>query len=124
MAGDQTYVSIWKTSAEGRGERHVAEGYPTDEFPGRDGHRPDGCAYFAKDRWIAELFAGRPGYEEFLIEVQVPIEVYRYRFQQFEHVVVFGAGRGVELAIPAEHLDELNRVGVRFKRNPLEDSTS
>lgn len=120
MADDQQFISIWKVSARGSGDRHLNEGYPAADFPGCPGQTPDGCAYFAKDRWIAELFAAVSNYEDFLVEVRVPLIEYESRFQQFEHEIVFGIGKGVELAIPAEHLDELNRIGVRLRADVTE----
>jgi hypothetical protein len=117
MPDDQSSVSIWKVSRRGLGERHLNSGYSAAEFPGKSGQRPDGCAYFSKDRWIAALFA-QPrltGYENFIIEIQVPVDIYEQRYRQFEHEVVFGGRTGTELAIPAEELDELNRVSVRLR---------
>jgi hypothetical protein len=115
MADDEPHVSIWKVSRRGLGHRHRTNGYPATDFPGRRGQRPDGCAYFAKDHWIAALFAEPRlvGYENFIIEIRIPADVYERQFRRFEHDIVLGGRTGAELAIPAEELDELNRVSVR-----------
>ena len=117
MADDQPHVSIWKVSRRGLGKRHFENGYSAADFPGQPGQRPDGCAYFAKDQWIAALFADPrlSGYEDFIIEILVPADVYQRRYRQFEHAVVLSGRTGTELAIPAEELDELNRLGVRLE---------
>lgn len=117
MADDQPYISIWKVSRRGLGRRHLTKGYSAADFPGKAGQRPDGCAYFARDQWIAALFAEArlTGYEDFIIEIRVPTGVYEQRYRRFEHDVIFGGRTGAELAIPAEELDELNRLSVRLK---------
>jgi hypothetical protein len=117
MEADEAYVSLWKTSRRGLGERHLSEGYPAEDFPDQPQPFANGCAYFAKHRWIAVEFAksSLSGYEDFMIEVRIPADVYQSRYQRFEHVIWMGRNRGVELAIPADQLDELNRVGVRLK---------
>ncbi|MGE3999178.1 MAG: hypothetical protein AB7I48_03095 [Planctomycetaceae bacterium] len=50
-----------------------------------------------------------------MIEVRIPIDVYQRRYRKFEHVVPIGRKVGVELAIPASQLDEMNQVGVRSR---------
>jgi hypothetical protein len=117
MAEDQPYVSLWKVSRRGFGGRNLAKGYSAADFPGKAGQRPDGCAYFARDQWMASLFAEPrlTGYEDFIIEIRVPTEVFEQRYRRFEHEVVFGGRKGTELAIPAEELDELNRLSVRLE---------
>jgi hypothetical protein len=113
---EEPYVSIWKTSHRGLGEKHLQEGYPADDFPGAEGQRPNGRAYFAKDRWIAEVFAAPrlTGYDNFVIEVRVPADEYQRQFQKFEQPVMLGDGVGTQLAIPAEFLDALNIVSTRL----------
>ena len=85
------------------------------DFPGRLGACPDGRAYFAKDRWIAEEFAARQlqGYEDFVIEVAIPRIIYEESFQNCEQPVVLGTRQGVQLVIPAAQLDVLNESGTR-----------
>jgi len=117
MADENAYVSLWKTSRRGLGERHLKDGYPASDFPGKPRSRPDGSAYFARDRWIAAEFArsSMGGYEEFLVEVRIPVEIYQDQYQRFEHRIVLGEKVGIELAIPFNCLDEMNRVGVRLR---------
>jgi hypothetical protein len=117
MADDQPRVSIWKVSRRGLGHRHLRKGFSAADFPGKVGQRPDGCADFARNRWIAALFAEPrlTGYEDFIIEIRIPADVYQQRFRRFEHEVVFSGRTGTELAIPAEELDESNRLSVRLR---------
>ncbi len=75
-------VSLWKTSRSGFGERHLTEGYAIEDFPSEE-ELADGCAYFAKDRWIAESFAGRRHYETWLIEVRIELDEYSTLFRGF-----------------------------------------
>lgn len=98
-------VIIWKTSRRGMGERHLREGYRPEDFPGRSGGHPDGCAYFAKDRWMAEEFAHPrlTGYEDYLIEIRIPRDVYDESFREFEDGTMIGNRAGVELAVPRQN---------------------
>ncbi|MCA9112844.1 MAG: hypothetical protein KDA52_23020 [Planctomycetaceae bacterium] len=115
MAEETEHVSIWKTSRRGLGKRHLLEGYDSEDFPGSMGARPDGCAYFARDQWIAAEFVATSmsGYEDFTIEVRIPHSDYKSHFRQYEQLVTLGGRTGIELPVPATQLDELNRVGVR-----------
>src|SRR5690242_17034008 len=103
-------VVIWKTSRRGLGERHLRDGYSRADFPGTAGEQPDGCAYFAKDRWIAEAFAARnlTGYEDFIIEIAVPKAIYTQLYQRYERPLILGALQGTQLVIPVAELHVLN----------------
>jgi len=108
-------VVIWKTSRRGSGERHLRDGYSLEDFPGTAGDQPDGCAYFAKDRWIAEAFAVRnlTGYEDFVIEIALPKPIYAQLFQRYERPLMLGARQGTQLVIPSAELQALNQTGKR-----------
>ena len=112
-------VVLWKTSRRGLGVRHLRDGYPSEDFPGAPDNRPDGCAYFAKDRWIADAFADRQlqGYEDYVIEIRIPRDLYDALFRAFERPLILGWRQGVQLIIPAEKLHLLNESGRRKLAN-------
>ena len=122
MSGEAETVTIWKCSLRGLGDRHLKEGYTPSDFPGAPGQNPDGCAYFARDRWIAELFSRYEAYEDFVIETKIPESVYVAEFQQYEEEFHSSHGIGIELAIPSEHLEMLNSVGIRFRAERVSQS--
>lgn len=106
---DTLFISLFKTSSRDNGRMHLEAGYPLEDFP--LGMQQDGHAYFARDRWIAELFASERfrGYEDFVIEVLIPTDVYNAEFLQFECRAFYDDREGCEVVIPRELLPMLNR---------------
>ncbi|MFV0443668.1 MAG: hypothetical protein ACK5Q5_08870 [Planctomycetaceae bacterium] len=104
----------------------MATGYAEEDFPLDLDQHADGCAYFAKERWLAEIFVGRrsnvtgTGYEDWLIEVRIPLTDYERYFQQFEHPITTMGRTTTEVAIPRQSLHILNQVGQRVLQRPRE----
>ena len=101
-------VSIWKASVRGLGERHLAQGYPAEDFPGRP--FGNGKAYFAADRELAAQYASPDigAYEDFVIEIAIPVEDYERTFRKFETPLATSEGVFNELPIPTSLLETLN----------------
>jgi RHS repeat-associated protein len=93
------HVSIWKAPQRGKGQRQLEHGYsPTDFCEG------DRCAYFAKERNLAEEYARH--YGEGVIEIRVPKDIYEARIKQYEYP--YQGGSHTELAIPHSEFEVLN----------------
>ena len=99
----------------------MEQGYPAGDFPGEGEDHPDGCAYFARDRWIAEEFASKDllQYEDWIIEVRIPVETYQHVFAAFERPFHSTKGAGIEVRIPAESLKELNLTSQRVRHDAV-----
>ncbi len=100
-------VSLWRASRRGHGADDLVKGYNPAHFP-EGGRYADGRAYFARERWIAEQYAGRAGYEDFVTEIRVPRQIYERLFKNFETNYVSRAGVGTQVRIPREFLEALN----------------
>ncbi|NYZ70071.1 hypothetical protein H0A36_29070 [Endozoicomonas sp. SM1973] len=94
-------VSIFKAPQRGKGADQYNNGYNTKDFC--DG---DQCAYFAKDKSLAEDYAKH--YGEGVIELKVPQEVYESRLKIYEYK--YQGGSQIELPIPHSEFDILNSV--------------
>jgi len=100
------YLSIWKAPQRGKGQHQLEKGYsPADFCEG------DQCAYFAKERSLAEEYARH--YGEGVIEIRISKEVYDTRLKQYEYS--YEGGR-TEIVIPHSEFEVLNNaVRVRHK---------
>ena len=101
-AGDS--IPLYKAPPRGGGQRMSDSGFRASDYPGRPGEVPDGFAYFANDRELADQFARH--YGEGVIEVQIPRAAYLRKFQQFE--APYQGGPLTELPIPARLVEQLN----------------
>lgn len=92
-------VSIFKAPQRGKGASQYQNGYNTKNFC--DG---DQCAYFAKERSLAEDYAKH--YGDGVIELKIPKDVYNSRMKQHEYL--YQGGPRTELAVPHSEFDVLN----------------
>ncbi|MFD1145582.1 DNRLRE domain-containing protein [Saccharothrix hoggarensis] len=107
-SGGGDVVSVWKAPGKGAGQRTFDQGFRKSDYPGSPGARqpdPDGTAYFAKERGLADTYAR--SYGEGVIEVRVPRGDYDRLFRQFERK--YQGGPLIELRIPADVVEKLNR---------------
>jgi hypothetical protein len=89
-------VSLWKAPHPGTGKRQADSGFVADDYPGFAGAIPDGRAYFAANRELAEEYA--VCYGEGIIEVRLERSDYERFFKQFEEQ--YQDGRLLQVPIP------------------------
>jgi hypothetical protein len=94
--------SIFKAPQPGKAQKQLTEGYHPEDFSSPGG---DNRAYFAKDRGLADEYAQH--YGEGVLEVEVPKDVYDARLRK--HETPYQGGPRIELPIPHEDFDVLNR---------------
>jgi hypothetical protein len=99
-SGDE-FVSIFKAPQQGKGASQYENGYNIKDFC--DG---DQCAYFAKEKALADEYAKH--YGDGVIELKVPKEVYDSRLKQHEYN--YQGGPYTELPVPHSEFDILNSV--------------
>ncbi|MGH9223342.1 MAG: hypothetical protein ACRD2W_06060 [Acidimicrobiales bacterium] len=104
---DEDFVSIYKAPPSGMGSVWLNRGFRASDFPGSPGGYPDGNAYFAKDRAIAESFERLDGYRDGIIAVHIPRQDYDALWAQYE-VRYASAPGGTELIIPSSVVSGLN----------------
>ena len=103
LAAEDT-VSLYKAPQPGLGASQFENGYAASDFPGTPGEVPDGLAYFARDKSIADEFAD--SYGEGVIETRVPRSVYDEQYAQYERP--YQGGPRTEVPIPAGAVEGLN----------------
>jgi hypothetical protein len=97
-------VSLFKAPSQGMGATWYKQGFRASDFPGKPGEVPDGFAYFALDRAIADEYA--KSYGEGVIEVQIPSDEYDAKFKKFQYP--YDGGPLIEVPIPADMVEQLN----------------
>jgi hypothetical protein len=105
---DGSEVSLFKAPQRGQGQHQHINGYRMDDFPGdaRDKYAmPDGHAYFAADRSIAEEYA--KAYGEGIIEIKIPALDYDQHFRQY-HRNYHGSSDRQQVPIPNYDVEKLN----------------
>ena len=85
----------------------LARAFLRSDFPGSPGGYPDGNAYFAKDRAIAEDFERREGYHDGILSVRIPQRDYDSLWKQYEARYASAPG-GTELISPSSVVGGLN----------------
>ena len=108
-AGDST-TTIYKAPAKGTTETLLNNGFSESDFPGSGNSYPDGKAYFGLEdegRLIALDYASRGGYDDKVLQIQIP----KADFDQFfrGYIGSHNGVPGVEVAIPNTAFDILNR---------------
>ncbi|WP_051362846.1 RHS repeat-associated core domain-containing protein [Amycolatopsis thermoflava] len=107
--GDE-YVPLYKAPQRGLGQQQYEHGYRADDYGGT-GPWAAG-AFFARDRELADTYAGH--YGEGVIEIQVPASDYADRFEPFEQP--YQGGPLTEVEIPASRVEELNQYPRKWHR--------
>lgn len=102
---DKICVNIYKAPPSGQGSRMYTLGLRASDYSGGPGQVPDGLAYFAKDRSIAEKFAHH--YKEGIAELRYRPRNTKPCGAQYERL--YESRPRVELAIPREVVEQLNR---------------
>ena len=92
-------VSIFKAPQRGKGADQYNNGYNVKDFC-----TGDQCAYFAKDRALAEDYAKH--YGEGVIELQIPKSTYDARLKQYEYN--YQGGPYKELPVPHSEFEVQN----------------
>jgi RHS repeat-associated protein len=92
-------VSVYKAPQSGKGADQYNNGYKTKDFC-----EGDQCAYFTKDKALADEYAKH--YGEGVIELKVPKSTYNNQLKQFEYP--YQGGPYTELPVPHSGFDALN----------------
>jgi hypothetical protein len=95
------YVTIYKATQPGMGEKLKNNGFHPEEFFDPDG---DNLAYFAKERELAEIY--EESYRDGILEVDIPKDVYDARIKRHEYP--YQGGPLTEIPIPQQDFDVLN----------------
>ncbi|HVQ93670.1 MAG TPA: DUF6531 domain-containing protein [Mycobacteriales bacterium] len=104
VGGPGETVPLYKAPQRNLGQSQYDHGYRAADFPGQPGEVPDGLAYFARDRSIADGFAA--SYGEGVMEVRVPVADYARDFARYERP--YEGGPRIEVPIPADVVERLN----------------
>lgn len=102
-------ISIWKAPKKKLAAKQLRAGFRRSDFKGAPGQFPNGRAYFAKDRKLAEMYAS--SYQGGIIEIQMLVVDYKVHFQKFENR--YSGSNEIELAIPRDFLKALNKMTIR-----------
>src|SRR4051812_7255750 len=102
-------TSLWKAPTRKAARKLAVHGFRRSEFPGTSGEFPDGKAYFAARRELAQTYAS--AYGAGIIEVQISRREYETHFAKFEEIEL--ASGEVQVAIPRDFLRLLNKLTLR-----------
>jgi len=97
--GIEDTVSIFKAPQRGKGASQYQNGYNAKDFCD-----DDQCAYFAKERSLAEDYAKH--YGDGVIELKIPKDVYNSKMKQHEYL--YQGGPRTELPVPHSEFDVIN----------------
>ncbi|WP_240323085.1 RHS repeat-associated core domain-containing protein [Amycolatopsis ruanii] len=107
---DEEYVPLYKAPQRGLGQQQYDHGYNADDYGGT-GPWAAG-AFFARDRELADTYAGH--YGEGVIEIRIPASEYADRFARYEQP--YQGGPLTEVEIPASRVEELNQYPRKWHR--------
>lgn len=115
-------VNLYRAPRARLGGKELLHGFDPKDYPGRfdaPQPNPDGSVYFRlNDESIAAKYRGRTGYENRILRVTLPREIFETHFAGnrnfgYSLVSIIDAGPQQQLQVPKELFNILNRYGKR-----------